>query len=358
MLAAVAAAQMVGILLLSLPMSGWVERFGPRRLFTIGSVAAAGLYLLLPQVPQLPFLLAGTALVSCCMPFRFVSLNTVFMGELERIGEARAGWFRGTHMVGMFLVGPMLAAGVVHAVGHAGSYALIAALFAVTVAVAPQVLGGTHGGVATAGTTVPRPPWRTLLRDPAVRQVALQEAAIQSLHMFYAFYIVVLAVQQLGLPVAGAGALVAVQGSALVAALFLGGNLARRLGPRAVPVAVAVTVLALACLGGARGTTRGVALLWLGGAVLGLGLGLLQIQTLTQLARLGARLGRSRMAVLNALVGPLGGLVGGLLGGTLGERWGLQTVFLLFVPVFLGVGWRAMRPDADPRVQAMSSDPR
>lgn len=86
-----------------------------------------------------------------------------------------------------------------------------------------------------------------------------------------------------------------------------------------------------------------LAWLWVGGALLGVGLGLLQIHTLTQFAQLGARLGRGRVSGLSALAGPSGGLVGGLLGGTLGAVVGLQTVFLFFLPVFAGVVWVAYR---------------
>ena len=86
------------------------------------------------------YLLALTALISFLMPLRFVSLNTVFMTALEHIGHGRAGWQRGAHMAGMFLLGPVLAAGVIQLVGHAGSYWLIAGMFFTTALLAAPVL--------------------------------------------------------------------------------------------------------------------------------------------------------------------------------------------------------------------------
>lgn len=91
--------------------------------------------------------------------------------------------------------------------------------------------------------------------------------------------------------------------------------------------------------------------LWGGGAMLGLGLGLLQIHNLTQFSRVGARLGHGRVAGFSALAGPAGSLVGGLLGGTLGQWIGLQMVFLVFVPLFLSLALLSRRhplpcPDA------------
>lgn len=62
---------------------------------------------------------------------------------------------------------------------------------------------------------------RSVLADPLARRLAWQEGAIQAFNMYYAFYIVVIAVQSLGLSATGAGSLVAVQGAAFVFALFV-----------------------------------------------------------------------------------------------------------------------------------------
>lgn len=71
-----------------------------------------------------------------------------------------------------------------------------------------------------------------------------------------------------------------------------------------------------------------------GGALLGLGLGLLQIQNLTQFSRVGARLGHGRVPA-SAPWPVLPAVCRGLLGGTLGQWIGLQKVFLVFIPLFL-----------------------
>lgn len=178
-LGSIAAAQSLGILFSSLPMGVLVERYGPTRLFMTGSLIAGLLYLLLPLLPSSLFLLFMTALVSFVMPARFVSLNTVFMAALERMGEARAGWYRGTHMSGMFLIGPLLAAVVVQAVGHAGSYWLIAAMFLVTIWLSPLVLSQYSAPErderqrrAGMGEVL-----RSVLADPLARRLAWQEGA-------------------------------------------------------------------------------------------------------------------------------------------------------------------------------------
>ncbi|MDR7307099.1 MFS transporter [Rhodoferax saidenbachensis] len=346
-LAAIAGAQSVGILFMSIPVGFWVERLGPARLFVSGSLVMGALYAAIPLLPHTLFLVALTALISFVMPLRFVSLNTVFMAALERIGHARAGWQRGAHMAGMFLLGPMLAAGVVALLGHAGSYWLIAAMFVLTARLSSSVLSQhTHTPPrAGAARLSMRQSVRALWREPEIRVLAMQECAIQAIHMYYAFYMVVIAVQELGLPALGAGSLVAVQGSAFVATLIFLGPLLTWLGPLRTVLA-SVSAVTLAALLLAWASTTGW--LWVGGVVLGAGLGLLQMHTLTQFAHVGARLGRGRVSGLSALAGPCGGFVGGLLGGTLGTVVGLQAVFLLFVPVFWWLGWHAYRESTRP----------
>lgn len=346
MLAALAGAQSVGILFMSLPVGFWVERFGPARLFVLGSWTIGLLYALIPALPNTVFLLLLTALISFLMPLRFVSLNTVFMTALERIGHARAGWQRGAHMAGMFLLGPVLAAGVIQLVGHAGSYWLIAGMFFITALLAAPVLNHQPHTPPSTPTRVPMvAAVRALWREPDIRALALQEFSIQALNMYYAFYIVVIAVQQLGLPALGAGSLVAVQGSAFVGTLIFLGPLVQALGSLRTVLATAAIVTSATLLLALASATAG---LWAGGALLGVGLGLLQTHTLTQFARVGAQLGRGRVSGLSALAGPTGGFIGGILGGTVGTLIGLQTVFLVFIPVFCWLGWSAYRASTRP----------
>ncbi len=202
-LALLGAAQSVGILAVSLPVGLMVDRYGARRLFIIGSLLVTVLYALVPAWGQLWFLLACTTAVSFAMPLRFISLSAVFMGELARIGEARAGWFRGSHMMGMFLIGPALAAGIVGAIGYAGSYWLIAGLLLITAAMAPLAFPGERGRKAPGPAR--RLSWRSigsqlglLKTEAALRSTCVSEFFAMALNMFYAFFIVVLAIEVFG----------------------------------------------------------------------------------------------------------------------------------------------------------------
>jgi MFS family permease len=352
LLGLIAGSQSIGVLIMSLPLGLMVERHGPARVFTLGTLVAGGLYVILPLVASADFLLACTTAIGFFMPFRFVALNTVFLEQLLSLGDAKAGWYRGTHMAGMFLIGPMLAAGMVERFSFAGTYQWIAAAFALTILLSPIVFGPYAARQAAVGPLR----WRDVSarlalvgRDPELRRACIVECAAQSINAFYTFFIVVIAVTSLGLAKADAAGLVAAQGFSYVFSLIALGGLATRLGPGRVAV-TSCTLIVVALL--ALGTGRQIPALWLGGMLLGLGLGLLQIMNLMSFARIGARIGRGSVAGVNALVGPAGSFAGSLLGGALGRSLGLQSVFLVFVPMVVVLGWQLGQPVQEVALEA------
>lgn len=331
----IAGAQTAGLLLTSLPCGVLVERFGALRLFCLGSLLACALLQLVPLWASPWFLLLMILLVGLSMPLRFVSLNAVFMQQLARVGETKAGWFRGAQMIGLLLIGPTLAGLVSSWLGLAGSWTLIGLVFALPILLAPWVLEARRSdrplgeplSLAALGRQL------ALLRDETeLRRNSLLDFSVQATAMYFAFFIVAITVQHYGWSAAHAAALLSAHGLTFILALFFLGRILR--SHERASVTGALLVCGFALLGLGLGTTA--LWLWSGALLLGLGLGMLQVVTLSTYARSGARLGHGRIAGLAALVGPGGGLTGCLLGGLLGESFGLQHLFLLFIPLFLG----------------------
>ncbi|MDB4975244.1 MAG: hypothetical protein JWN48_3585 [Myxococcaceae bacterium] len=336
----VAGSQSAGIVLIGLPIGFLVDRYGPSGLFMIGSLCAGLMYLVVPLVPSAPFLVACTFVISMLMPFRFVPLGTVFLEQLAVLGEGKAGWARGSHMAGTALVGPALAAYIIQASGYAHTYWVIAALFLVTMCLSTLVFSQYRGSGQERRALSLRSMQSQLAmlsRDVDLRGAALVDFMGQAIMMFYTFFIVVIAVAKLGLSAEQASGLVGAQGLSFVLALFTLGAFANRLGQHhAYALSLGTMALSLSILGIST-HTRG---LWLGALLLGAGLGLLQIVNLMRFARIGARVGRGKIAGLNALIGPAGGMVGSMGGGFVGRLVGLQTVFLLFIPMLGWLHWQ------------------
>ena len=261
------------------------------------------------------------------MPLRFVSLNTVFFEQLGSLGESKAGWYRGTHMLGMFLIGPLLGAALVSAVGVGWAYRAIAALFFVTIAVSPIVLsryGSRPAQRRALGWDAIREQLHVLAHDSEVRRVTTLEALTQATGSYFTFFIVVVALQVAGLGAGEASSLISAKGITYVVALFLLGGSVKRLG------ALRASLASFSCLALSLwviGTSERPLWLWVGALGLGLGLGTIQIATLTRYAQIGARTGHGKASGLNALAGPSGGVFGNIVGGLLGRWLGQQMVF-------------------------------
>lgn len=327
----IAAAQSVGSLLISLPVGVLVDRIGPARPFIVGSLIAGALYFVVPLVASAWWLLACTAAISLFMPMRFVSLNSLFMREIVKIGMSKAGFYRATHMIGMMLLGPALGVWMSQAYGFDGSYYWIAALFALTILLSPIVLARQGERTSPRSTEPLRRQLWALSRDPELREAGLVEFAVQSINAFFSFFIVIIAVRQLDLGEAAASQLLAAQGATFMVSLFCLGPLASRLGDdRTYTISFAVVAAALLVLG--LSSTG----LWLGAGsmLLGAGLGSLQIVNLTRFAIIGERLGRGKVSGLTPLLGTSGSLVGSFLGGVIGRAVGLQYVFLVYAVAF------------------------
>jgi MFS family permease len=327
----IAAAQTVGSLVISLPVGVLVDRIGPARPFLFGTLVAGAIYCLIRLLPTALWLLLCTAAISFFMPMRFVSLNSLFMRELVKIGVERAGVYRATHMIGMSLLGPALGVTAARAFGFDGTYYVIAGLFALTIMISPIVLTNKREPAPVHEKVPLKQQLLALGADAELRETALIELAAQSLGAFFAFFMVIIAVSELSLGEGFASQLLALQGGAYMLALFFLGGPAGRLGDdRTYALSFALVFAALLVLG----LTESPLWLGAGSALLGAGLGSLQIVNLTRFAYIGGRLGRGKVSGLTPLVGTTGSLLGSFLGGVIGHAFGLQYMFLVYSVAF------------------------
>ncbi|MDO3663167.1 MFS transporter [Acinetobacter higginsii] len=336
----IAAVQSLGILLIGLPIGLLVQRYGPKIMFVLGSFLAALVYVTVPFYPAVWHLILATFLVGLCMPMRFVSLNTVYMQHLKSIGAARAGWFRGTHMMGFFLVGPLLAVSLVSAVGFSGAFWWIAGLFLLPILFAPLAFGASPTEISQAerdeafSLAVIAKQLVLLKQDQALRRTSLIEMASNAVMAYYGFFIIVIAIKDFGLSETIAASLVTLQGAVFVVALFTTGALLTRWGiKRFYQTSFAFVAVASVMLG----IPKISVLLWVGAVILGLGLAMLHIVNFTMFANVGERLGMAKVSGLTAMAGPAGALLGSIVGGWLGHYWGLQSMFLISAILFGGL---------------------
>jgi MFS family permease len=332
----VAAAQSAGVLLLGMPTGFLVDRFGPSPLFVVGSLVGGALYLTVPLVPTTWYLVLASFALSCCMPLRFVPLTTVFFEQLETLGEAKAGWARGSHMGGSTVLGPLLAGLLAIWMSYAQMYWVIAALFLLTMTMARWLFRSFRGRRAASGESL-RAQLSAMFDDADLRGACVVDVIAMATLNFFNFFTVVIAVRELGLSPERASGLVSAHGLCYVLVLFGAGPLAARLGQQSSSVLSGLTIVAgLIVLANGRDALT----MTLGSVLVGAGVGLLHIVNMLRFARIGARLGRGKIAGLNALTGPTGSISASVMGGLLGRQLGLQNVFLCFVPLVGLLFWQ------------------
>jgi sulfonate transport system permease protein len=318
------------MVLVSLPIGLAVGHYGARRLFVVGSLAAAGIYAVVAGTDSPWWLLAATAAASFFMPMRFIATQSEFFHYLASAGSrgGKAGWLRGAQLGGAFVLGPMLGGTLVSWIGYEPTYWAIALVFLLPVILAPGVLSGRcearrRRSAEEAGLTLRR--LAGIFSHPEIAETSLIELVSHTALMFYTVFVVVLALEQFHVSREAATQLIAIQGFSFMSALFLLNGLLSRIGQGPFyGLSFGSAILGLLCLGAGRELLH----LRIGGAFLGVGLGMLGIVNVVRLAAVSEKLGRGTVAGASSLSGPLGGMLGTLGGGFASQWIPLQHIFM------------------------------
>jgi MFS family permease len=330
-----AVAQSIGVLLMGLPAGLMVDRYGPKKLLIIGSTTVGGLYLLLSQITSLMAIALMVGLISCMMPLRSVALSALFMQKVSQVGVSKAGWFRGCYVGGQVLLAPLAAAALIGQFGYSYSYLFIGGSFTLLLIFLGPVTRTYRKplNVAAPLSFAALQQQLSLLRsDGQLRRYCAWELALQATQQYLTFFVAIIAIKRFHVDLAAATALITFNGLCYVTALLFAGRLAQAFGENML-LRLGCVLSASALL--ALGLADSIQIMRLAAPLLGAGLGMVQVISLSGLARAGARHGPGRVSGVTIFLFPLGGLLGSALGGIIGDHLGLQTVFVLLVPVFL-----------------------
>lgn len=323
----IAAAQSIGLLFMALPAGVLIQHFGSRTIFVWGSVIGAVLYSLQPLFSSAWYLIGLTALVSFVLPMRFVAIHTVFLSNLKRLGAAKAGWFRGSHMMGFFLIAPVMTVFLVEQWGYQVGFICVAALFLLATLFAPVCFAQKIKTASIGKKFQLREliePLKLMGQHPHLRTICSLEFLSNIANNYFGFFIVVIAIQNFHLPESSAVMLLTIEGVVFVGSLFSLGALAEIVGyHKFYMTGLTLISTALVSLSFAEQSVW----LWPSSVILGLGLGMLHIANFMAFAKVGEQTSMSQISPLLALVGPVGGLLGGLAGAMLGHQIGLQNLF-------------------------------
>ena len=328
----------MGVLLMALPMGAWIDRHGSRTMFLRGALAAALLYLLLLVVQGPWQVIAAAALLGFALPFRTVPIQTEFLAMLPILGPAKAGWNRAAFMLGLSFIGPAVSAAVLSSLGFSALFLMVTATLLLAFIVGRRVLvrrSGVAGQPEDAPLHVRIAGQITLLRhDAEVRRTMLIDGLAQMSVAYFVVFAIQMAMHRFGMTLQAAAGLITLQGALYVTTLFTGGMLVPRWRDDLRYLLAFVMLLAQSLL---YGFSAGTAALWLGAALMGVGVGLQGVTSTTRFGELMRRLGRGRIGGLTSLAPTSGGIVGAVVGGVVSQHWSIEAGFLI-----LALGHAAM----------------
>lgn len=329
----IAGVEAVGRMLVTVPAGFIIARRGARIVYSISSLVPMALNAVTPWLSLWYVIALTRGAIGLSIPFRVVAMNSAFLQQLSTLGASRAGWYRGSQSLGMTLLGPLLGGLLVQHGSYWGCYLLIAVLFAVMAIFGNSFMPNAEAVAAEPPAGDGQGMWSqslALLRDRTIRDSCLIEAIGSSTVSLFSTFILLLAIDVLGVSQSLAVMLLVVQGITTVVVSFTLGFLVSGVARNVVqPFSFAMMVAGLLVIGMANAyllVALGAVLLSAGGALIGLA------RTL-QLSRMTISKGKISGVFNLATMG--GTAFGAVAGGVLAELVGLRGLFLSWIPLVI-----------------------
>ena len=355
-LAAISSAETLAMALGTIPAGYILSRGNPKHLYAGVSLSLALAFCVLPWLPGWQWVALLMFLVGLCISLRIVAMSTVFLVRLPELGQGKAGWYKGTLILGMQFLGPLCGNYLIAQLGLKAGFLISALMFAILAVLGWHVLPNNTLPDNTAprqqgsATSLPgAASLRELLRLPVVRSTYLFEILASFTASSVGVFSILLAIRVLHWPAHHSVWLMAVQGlSCVLVLLFLGRFvLASPYREQLYGGAHLAIMAALLILG-----LWPSSIAYLGASVLlGLGLGVNNLVNTDNIAR--APVDKARVSAHLTLFGMVGGTAGALAAGRLADLTGLRNVFLIWLApwlaawlVFHGSRWLRRAPPA------------
>jgi predicted MFS family arabinose efflux permease len=312
-----------GMAAMTLPAGMLVARFGPRNVYVCASILITMAYCLTARIASWPALAASLCLGGACMPFRIVSVSSSFLERLRSAGRSKAGWYSGSTTIGTLLVGPVLASLLLVTAGPALGYLAIALIFGSMGIYGARVLSSRSRLHTPSGSSLDSiVETLRVLRHPVVSAVCLIEISSGIVFAFFTAFIVVTAIQYVGLSETQAISIRMFEGAVAVFTGFVGGYLVKDR-----PIVWFYRATLVLIVGGflTLSVAANYATLVFATLMLGLGLGVSSLVNVMRVSSIDAP--KSRASSLQLLSSFSGAFIGALLGGSLTKLIGLHGMF-------------------------------
>lgn len=323
----------LGFLLSVLPAGFLADYYGAKKMYIAGSLISAVLSLLIPFFGTVGMFMLIVGIDSVFRSTRFTALNASFFRYLAKIGQSKAGWFKGSMSIGLTFLGVILGGVMVDAMSFSQIFITFFVLTLIPTAMVFFLYrAAVRRKVVDEGATLVRamiiPQVRELifaLGEQAVRFALLTECVSAASFATFSTFLAVIVITNYGFSSVAASILLVIEGTTFITTVFSAGNMLLRLSPwNYYFVSFSAAALGLFIL------TFANSFFWFAVAagIYGIGIGMMNLITTTKLAELKGEKGKIAGA-LSAATG-LGITIGPPVAGFLGQSLGNQMVFAVY----------------------------
>ena len=330
----------IGALMMVLPSGFLVDYFGSKRLYAFGSFISALTIFLMAFSNSAKLIMLSMAFQGFSNSLRFTSLNAAFFKYLNSIGVSKSGWYRGSMSIGLTFVGPLVGGYSLRYLSYQNIFHIVAMLTLIpTLALIPLLRKEYIHRKTDTGKegnnkfNFNEQLWemKCLLKDRILKRTILAEGLSTACFSSFSTFIVVYAVNSLYIKNYYSSWFLILEGTAYILMVFLGGGLlCRYTKERLYLVSFSLMISGLFFIG--ISYKLGIVIL-LGIILLGVGTGILNLVTYSNLSNIEGKKGKVS-SLLSAATG-IGSTFGPMFGGIIGEVFGYRAIFIVYIPIFI-----------------------
>ena len=275
---------------------------------------------------------------------KMTAINASFYNNLQSMGIEKSGWFKGSMSVGLTFIGPLAGGYLVHVFSFPMLFRLLALLTLLPIGLVFVFHSDPvrHSSVTEFKSALAEKfaEFRQLVGRRDLYLPLLTESLSTAFFATFSAFIMVIAVQSLGLSSTTASQILAIEGGVVILTVFIAGPLIKLLSVLQLyflSISVVIAGLVGLALAGSFQSLVVVSI------VLGLGLGLINLVVSSRIGLMKGEKGKI-VGLFAASVG-IGASFGPMLGGLIGDWIGIRGIFLAFIPFFLALAWAAYRQE-------------
>ena len=321
----------VGDLLIVLPAGFLIDHFGSKKMYTLACIFGAFMIVVMSYAST-PFMLLGIMVIyGISRSLRTTSLNASFFRNMTAIGIKKGGWFKGGMTIGAAFIGPLLGGIAILYLGFPGFFVFASAFLLVPLIIVYLVANGNNStnvptGTNSLGDTFRY--YRLLLKNRLLVSATMTECMNTAFFMTFSTFITVLIVKDFGLSPGIAAILISLRGAAQILVVFFCGRLLYGNHNHLYMFSYVMTILGLILFG----TSSNLGILALAAILIGAFSGLMTTLTFTNVGSIEGEHGK--IAGIFAIGTGFGAVFGPVYGGIIGDVFGVQDIFLAFIPLF------------------------